>query len=275
MKLTCKILSLGFVLAMLSLAACEEQKILFDGPDYLRFSDSSIVVKESLGKPIEVKVHIVGKPLDQELTVNYTVSGNAREGRDYTINGTKGMVTIPAGQYFGVIDVRLINNANNILGSQDVVFELSGASSGSELLLGQAGGKLGKKFRLTIQDDCILSGFYTGSMRGNNNQVFEVEDIEVTSLDCKTYTVAKWNVGLFSFNAIKEPLNFVDDGKNTLTIPKQVTKYIAAPYDTLQGNGIFDPRTKSIILNVKIKLPISETRDSVFTFPFTYTPRKK
>ncbi len=275
MKLIPKILSLGFVLGMLALVACEEQRILFEEADYLRFSDSTIVVKESLGKPIEVKVHVVGKPLNQAVTVNYSVSGDAREGRDYTINGTKGVVTIPAGKLFGIIDVRLINNANNILESQDIIFELTGTSSGPELLLGQAGGKLGKQFRLTIQDDCLLSGFYTGSIAAANNQRFEVADIEVSSQDCKTYTVAKWNVGIFDFNAIREPLNFIDNGNNTLTIPKQVSNYIEVPYDTLQGNGIFDPRTKSIILNVKIKLPISETRDSVFTFPITYLPRKQ
>ena len=270
MKSIHKIFSLGFVLAVLALAACEEQKITFDGPDFVRFSDSSQVFRESIGQPIEVKVHVVGKPLNQAVTVNYSVGGNAREGRDYVIEGTKGTVTIPAGEYFGTIKVRLINNANNILGSQDVVFTLTGVS-GSDLALGLNGGKLGKTFRLTIQDDCLLSGFYTGSRRGYNEVV---ENIEISSLDCKTYKVANWNVGVFNFNARKSPLDFIDNGDNTLTIPPQSSAQLAAPYDTLRGNGLWNPQTRAITLNVRIKLPLSETRDTVVTVPFTYTPRK-
>lgn len=273
MKLTHKILSLGFVLAMLALASCEEQKITFEGTDYVRFTDSTEVYKESIGQPIEVQVHVVGKPLNQAVTVNYTVSGNAREGRDYVIEGTKGVVTIPAGKYFGTIVVRLINNANNILGSQDLVFELSGVSSGSEMLLGQAGGKLGKTFRLTIQDDCLFSGFYTGRFGTENS----VPNIEISSLDCKTYKVANWNIGLlvlFNFNAREVPINFEDNGDNTLKVPIQVVDELPSPYDTLSGNGLWNPQTKAITLNLKIKLPISDTKDSVYTVPFVYTPRQ-
>ncbi|WP_373514946.1 hypothetical protein [Persicitalea sp.] len=273
MKLTHKILSLGFVLAMLALASCEEQKIVFEGPDYVRFSDSSVVAKESLGQPIELKVHVVGKPLAQAVTVNYTVGGNAREGRDYVIEGTKGVVTIPAGKYFGTIVVRLINNANNILESQDVVFTLTDVNPSQSLQIGFGKANMGKVFRLTIQDDCLLSGFYTGRFGTDN----VVENIEISSLDCKTYKVANWNIGLlglFTFNARKVPIDFVDNGDNTLTIPTQVTTELPTPYDTLRGNGLWNPQTRAITLNIKLKLPISDTRDTVLTVPFRFTPRK-
>ena len=56
MKLLPKLLSLGFVLAMMALASCEEQQILFEGPDFVRFTDTTLTYKESLGAPVTVSV---------------------------------------------------------------------------------------------------------------------------------------------------------------------------------------------------------------------------
>lgn len=275
MKLLPKLLSLGFVVAIVALASCEEQKILFEGPDFVRFTDTTLTYKESLGAPVTVSVHVVGKPLTQALTVNYTIGGTAREGRDYTIEGTKGTLTIPAGKLFGTIQVNLINNANNILESQDIVFTLTGVSPNTDLQLGFGkNNMIGKTLTLTIQDDCLLSGFYTGN-RQTSSGVAQVKDVEISSLDCRTYNVANWNVGgLFNFNATKAQVNFIDNGDNTLTIPAQVSADLGAPYDTLRGNGLWNPQTKAITLNIKVKVPYTETRDTVITIPLTYTPRK-
>jgi hypothetical protein len=38
------------------------------------------------------------KTINRPLTVNYTMSGTATQGDDYTLSGTPGEVTIPAGQ---------------------------------------------------------------------------------------------------------------------------------------------------------------------------------
>lgn len=274
MKLMHKILSVGFVLSLIALASCEEQKILFEGPEFIRFTDTTLTYKESLGAPITVSVHVVGKPLNQALTVNYTVGGTAREGRDYSIEGTKGVVIIPAGKLFGTIRVNLINNANNILESQDIVFTLTGVTPSTDLQLGFGKNNvIGKTLTLTIQDDCLLSGFYTGSRRTNSGTA-QAKDIEISSLDCKTYNVANWNVGgLFNFNATKAKVSFIDNGDNTLTIPPQVSDDLGAPYDTLRGTGLWNPQTKAITLNIKVKVPFSETKDTVVTVPVTYTPR--
>lgn len=275
MKSIHKILSLGFVLALLALVGCEEERIIFKEANFVRFSDTTLVFKESIGELVPIEVHVVGKALNQAVTVNYSIGGSAREGRDYVIEGTKGTITIPAGEYFGTIMVRIINNANNILNSQDVLFTLTGVSASNELVLGQNGGNLGKTLRLTIQDDCLLSGFYTGTRRGSPASV---PDIEINSIDCKTYTVANWNIGLrnvlFNLTAVKPTVQFIDKGDNTLTIPKQVTPELPTPYDTLSGNGIFNPQTKAITLNINIKLPLSASRDTIISVPFTYTPRK-
>jgi hypothetical protein len=271
MKFIHTILSLGFVIFMVSLVACEEQKILFEGPTFVRFTDTTLTFKESIGQPIDVKVHIVGKPLSQAVTVNYTVGGTAREGRDYMIEGTKGIVTIPANQLFGTIRVRLINNANNILESQNIVFTLTDVSPSGELQVGFGqNNKIGKTLTLTVQDDCLLSGFYTGSRQGYNDVV---RNIEISSLDCKEYKISSWNIGVFSFNAIKAPISFIDNGDNTLTIPAQVSQDLSPPYDTLRGSGLWNPQTRAIRLNIRIKIPVTSTRDTVITVPFTYTPR--
>lgn len=271
MKLIHKILSLSFLALMVSLVACEEQKILFEGPSFVRFSDTTLTYRESIGQPIVVKVHIVGKPVNKAVTVSYTVSGTAREGRDYVIEGTKGVVTIPANKYFGTITVRLINNANNILDSQNIVFTITDVNPSTDLQVGFGkDNKIGKTLTLTVQDDCLLSGFYTGSRQGYNDVV---NNIEISSLNCKEYTVANWNVGIFNFNATKAKINFIDNGDNTLTIPTQVSPNLSSPYDTLRGTGLWNPQTRAIRLNIRLKLPVSATKDTTITVPFTFTPR--
>lgn len=262
-------------MALVALASCEEQQILFEGPDFVRFTDTTLTYKESLGAPITVSVHVVGKPVNQAITVNYTIGGTAREGRDYSIEGTKGVVTIPAGKLFGTITVRLINNANNILESQNIVFTLTGVTPSTDLQLGFGKNNvIGKTLTLTIQDDCLLSGFYTGSRRISTGTA-QVKDIEISSLNCKTYNVANWNVGgLFDFNATKAKISFVDNGDNTLTIPPQVSADLGAPYDTLRGTGLWNPQTKAITLNIRVKVPLSQKKDTVVTVPITYTPRQ-
>jgi hypothetical protein len=275
MKNIQKLFVFSLIGGLLALAACEEQRILFEGPAHVRFTDTTLTYRESIGKIIPLKVHVVGKPLTQAVTVTYTISGNAREGRDYVIEGTKGTVTIPANKSFGIINVRLINNANNILESQDIIFTLSGVSNDQlQVGFGQEN-KIGRRLRLTIQDDCLFSGFYTGARQGSGQTR---PDIEITSQNCREYLLTNWNVGLgqnslFGLNAVKPTLTFIDNGDNTLTIPTQVTNELPTPYDTLRGSGIWNPQTKAIVLNLRLKLPYSQSKDTVITVPFTFTPR--
>ncbi|MGA0560632.1 hypothetical protein ACO2Q8_28460 [Larkinella sp. VNQ87] len=255
--------------------ACEEQDRdrSFEGPYFVRFTDSSLTYKESYNQTIAVRVHNVGPQLSEPITVRYAISGNAREGKDYAIEGTRGTVTIPANQSFGEIKVKLINNANNILESQNIVFTLTDVQPASlRIGLGSAG-LLGRSLTFTIQDDCLLSGTYTGSIR-LSNQSYSVQDIPIISNDCKTYTVTNWNIGLFSFEAIKAQLTFVDNGDNSLTIPVQSSPELAPPRDTISGTGSWNPQNRQISLNVRLKIrPDGATRDSILTLPLTYTPQ--
>lgn len=255
--------------------SCEEQDLdrTFQGPYFVRFTDSTLTFKESRTTPVLVRVHNVGPLLSQPITVNYTVSGSAREGRDYTLPDTKGTVIIPANKSFGEIPVRLINNANNILESQSLTFTLTGVQPGSLQVGFGKDNIVGRKFTLTIQDDCLFGGLYTGTQL-ISGRTFGVQDVEVTNTDCKEYTLSNWNINspLFSFNAEKPTLRFIDNGDNTITIPAQVNALLGST-DTLRGNGAWNPRDKKITLIVQARIQLSATSDTTLTFTQTYTPQ--
>ncbi len=270
-----KVVSTLFVMAAIGLGivACEKQDLdrTFEGPYFVRFTDTTLTYKESYTKPVIIRVHNVGPQLDQPITVTYTVSGAAREGRDYTIEGTKGTVIIPAKKSFGEITLKLINNANNILESQMLTFTLTGVQP-STLQVGFGNeGIVGKQTKFIIQDDCLFGGLYAGSARFGS-QTLTISDAEITSTDCKQYNLSNWNIGIFNFDAIKAPLTFVDNGDNSITIPPQSNVNLGST-DVVSGTGAWNPRDRKITLNLQLKLAISATKDTTLAFTQTYTPQ--
>lgn len=223
---------------------CETETRLFTGPYYVRFTESGFSTKESYTPIISIQVHLVSPALEEDVTVFYDISGDARESIDYEILGTPGSVKIKKGEYFGVIEVKLINNSNNIIRSQEVLFTLI-STSGGDLLAGQDGGGIGKKFSLTIVDDCILGGSYLGK-RGNVSV-----PVTITSIDCEKYVLSNWNINLFSTSTPMD-LTFVDNGDNTLTIPEQEEENITEEFATIKGDGVIDPVSGSIIMNITL-----------------------
>jgi hypothetical protein len=232
---------------LIGVTSCETEKILFEGPYFVRFTDAALTEKESFSQVIKIEVHNAGPKLTDNTTIAYSISGSAREGVDFEIVGTRGQVTIEEGDYFGYIEVQLINNANNILRSQDVVFTLTNVNS-SSLEVGQGEGAIGKKFTLTILDDCILGGMYTGQRAAF---AIPVKDIAITSSDCETYRLSNWNINIFSFS---DPLalNFIDNGDNTITIKSQEQDGFPEDLATIQGFGSVNPETKEIFLTVTL-----------------------
>ncbi|MBC3786139.1 hypothetical protein [Spirosoma utsteinense] len=255
--------------------SCEEQDLdrTFEGPYFVRFSDSTLTFKESRTQPVVIRVHNAGPVLSQPIRVNYTVTGSAREGRDYTLPDTKGTVIIPANKSFGEIPLKLINNANNILESQSLTFTLTSVEPSSLQVGFGKDNAVGRKFTLTIQDDCLFGGLYTGTQRFGT-QTASVPNIEITSTDCKQYTLSNWNINspLFNFNAVKPTLQFIDNGDNTLTIPPQASSELGST-DTLRGNGAWNPRDRRITLNLQAKIVLSATRDTTLIFTQTYIPQ--
>src|SRR5689334_22004229 len=152
-----EILKLLLTLVVVLISSCETERIIFTGPYHVRFTESSGFAKESVNDVIELEVHLVGPALDNDITVHYDISGDARQNVDYVILDEPGEVTIPEGKYFGYIRIQLINNANKILRSQQIIFSLDTVFPGM-LEVGQGESQIGKTFTYTILDDCILGG---------------------------------------------------------------------------------------------------------------------
>ncbi|GAB3960670.1 hypothetical protein GCM10028805_58340 [Spirosoma harenae] len=267
------LIGMVIVLAM-SVFACETSDIdrIFEGPYYVRFNDTTLTYKESYSKPITIKVHNVGPQLDQPITINYTVSGTAREGKEYNIIGTKGTITIPAKSSSGAITVQLINNANNILETTSLKFTLTSVQP-STLQIGVGSGNeivMGKQFTLFIQDDCLFGGSYSGS--GKIGTQTYTNNASITSTDCKNYILDNWNIGLLNFDAIHPTLTFVDNGDNSITIPTQNNAELGAN-DSIKGTGAWNPRNKVITLNLMLTLRLTTGKDTTVTFVQTYTPQ--
>ncbi len=257
------------------ISACEKQDLdrTFEGPYFVRFTDSTLTYKESYSKPIAIKVHNAGPVLDQPITVNYVINGTAREGKEYTIVGTKGTVIIPARASTGNIMLQLINNANNILESTSLTFTLTSVQPSTlQVGFGQEG-VVGKQINVTIQDDCLLGGLYTGSGQ-IGTRTYSVPDVSITSTDCKQYILSNWNIGIpfFSFDAITPALTFIDNGDNSLTVPSQGNAELGST-DTVTGRGAWNPTNRKISLTLQFKLALSSGKDTTVTYTQTYTPQ--
>jgi hypothetical protein len=239
---------IGFTLLLtLVVFGCETERVVFQGPYFIRFTESTAFARESESKPIQVEVHQAGPALSEDVTVNYLIGGNAREGVDYTIVGTRGRVVIPKGKYFGYITIQLINNSNNILRSQNIIFTLT-SSETNTLQIGQGESAIGKSFTFTIFDDCILGGNYKGS---RNIFSVPVENISITSEDCEHYTLSNWNINIFN-SPFEFPLTFIDKGDNTLEIPSQEQGNLPEDLATITGTGVVDPITREINMTIKL-----------------------
>lgn len=249
--------------------SCEKKDIIFEGPYYIRFSDSTTSARESFSEPIQIPIQNVGPQLDTRIKVKYVVSGTAREGIDYRIEGTKGEVIIPSGESFGYITLQLLNNSNNILESQNIVFTLTEVTPENLRIGTSTDGIIGRSTTFTIMDDCILSGSYTGRRQGS--QVVQ-PGVAITSADCREYTLGNWNIDLITYPSIIMDLKFIDNGDNTLTIPPQLEERFSEPRDTIQGTGSVNPLNGVLSFNVQLEVAARNGTDSTITIPLTYTP---
>jgi hypothetical protein len=240
-----KVFSILTVLILFVITSCETERIIFTGPYFVRFSESAMSVKESFSKTISIEVQRASPQADDDVTVSYKLSGSARLGIDYTIVGESGKILIKEGEYAGSVQVKLINNSNNIIRSQDVVFTLESVT-GTDLQIGQGESAIGGVYTLTIIDDCILGGTYIGQ-RGSA----QFSDISITSTDCENYILSNWNINVFN-SSTEMDLKFIDNGDNTLTIPEQEEENLDNTQATIQGTGVVDPLTRKIILTITL-----------------------
>ena len=235
------------VIFSLLIFGCETDRLVFTGPYHVRFSDAALSEKESFSKPVEIEVHYVGPEVTDDLEILYTISGSAREGVDYEFITPRGIVVIEEGEHFGSIQIRLINNSNNILRTQDIVLTLQSLNDPS-LEIGQGESAIGKVFTLTIADDCILGGNYIGV---RNAVTVPIEGITITSQDCEEYTLSNWDIHVFDFIDERD-LIFIDNGDNTITIPEQEESTLNEEQATIRGTGSVDPVTREITMIITL-----------------------
>jgi hypothetical protein len=238
---------------------CETEPILFKGPYFVRFSDTTAVVRESNLETVKIEVHNAGYELNRDINVNYTISGTAREGIDFVVKGTRGKMKIDNNDFVGNIEIQLINNSNNILRSQFLVLTLESVDA-DHLKVGQGESDIGRSFTLTILDDCILGGTYYGSRASN---MVPIEGITITSTDCEEYTLSNWDIEIFDFSEIRS-LSFIDNGDNTITIPPQEEDTLPTELATIDGSGHVNPLTRQIIMTVRL-VDFDEQPEITFT----------
>lgn len=232
---------------LIALLACETEPILFQDGYHVRFTETSAILKESYSPIVNIEVHNAGPLNSDDVTISYAISGSAREGVDYEIIGTRGQVVINEGEYFGNIQIKLINNSNNIIRSQDLILTLTGVND-SALRVGQSEGGIGTKFTLTIVDDCILGGTYSGSRSAFS---IPTPNLNITSSDCETYILSDWDIDVFDY-PFPMSLTFIDNADNTLTIPEQEQPELPEESATIKGIGSFDPLTHEIYLIITL-----------------------
>jgi hypothetical protein len=250
------ILACFVLLVFAAVFSCETEPVIFTGSYYVRFTEPSAFARESVTDIIEIKVHNASPSTKEDLTISYSVEGSAREGVDYEFVTEKGFVVIPEGEWFGTIKIRLINNANNILRSQNIQLILRGVND-SELLVGQGMSGIGDSFTFTIFDDCLLSGRFLGTV---DEQVLE-RDIMVTSDDCETYLLSNWDIG-FDNSLFDYQLSFIDVGDNTIIIPEQESSDLPEESATIKGFGTVDLLSRKITLTVQL---VDENIETTFT----------
>lgn len=234
------------LLPCLIITACETDPIIFNGPHFVRFTETEAFARESYSKPIPLEVHL-SQPVTEAVTITFTVGGNAREGVDYVIVGEPRSLTVPAGQRFGKIEIELINNSNNILRSQDIVITLTGVDNG-QLGIGQGKSGIGKTHTFTIFDDCILGGYYSGRA---GPATLPVRNLSITSTDCERYLLSNWNIQIFN-TPFEMDLIFIDNGDNTLTIPQQEEDQLPENLATISGTGFVNPLTREIEMTITL-----------------------
>jgi hypothetical protein len=239
------------LLVALFFLSCKEDDLTFKGPYHVRFTDTLLTVKESINTPLKIPVHNAGPLLNEEIKIKYTISGTARKGVDYTITGKEGEVTIEDGESVGYINVNIINNANNILETQDIIFTITEVTP-DKLQIGRSKeGIIGKSLTVIIEDECILSGIYKAFPPDTLSDLPNIKDIAISSADCNEYTLSNWDIYITSYFPYSKDLTFIDNGDNTLTIPEQEESALPSERATMKGEGFVDPTTKKITLNIQ------------------------
>ena len=229
---------------------CEQDPIIFNGPFFFFFSNEAASAPESELAIIEIPVHYAGPTPESNIEVFYTVGGDAREGIDYIFVSEKGRAVIRRSTHSAVIEIELINNANNILESSDIELTIDRVSP-DDIAIGQGDSQIGIQSTFTILDECILSGSYTGTGAQGTSPV---TNLTVSSFDCREYQLSNWDINIEELGNFprERNLTFTDNFDNTITIPEQEESTLDSDLATIRGNGSINPFDNVITLNIEL-----------------------
>ncbi len=238
------------ILLTLLVTACEQDPIIFNGPFFVRFTEQAASAPESELEIIEIPVHYAGPTPESNIEVFYSVSGDAREGVDYIFVSEKGRAVIRRGTNSAMIEIELINNANNILESSDIELTIDNVSP-ADIAIGQGESQIGNTSTFTILDECILSGSYTGTGAPGTSPV---SNLTVSSFDCREYQLSNWDINIEELGSFprERTLTFTDNFDNTITIPEQEESTLDSELATIRGNGSINPFDNVITLNIEL-----------------------
>ncbi|WP_282134395.1 hypothetical protein [Seonamhaeicola maritimus] len=155
MKNIKKAIIYGTVLALFSVS-CDEDKTTFEPLEYPSESFVGIgvgdfEVLESTSTPIEIEVFYANtnEGHTSEVTVDFTITGNATEGTHYSIANNKSQLSFPAGVFNDKIIIIPIDNASED-GDKEITFSLSNSTA----TLGYPGPDgFGTSIQITLTDD--------------------------------------------------------------------------------------------------------------------------
>ena len=118
---------------------------------WIQFESSSLVVTESNPTPLKVNVLYAAATNESGIDVNFTYTSSQNDG--FTVTPSNGVVSIPAGEFVGYIEVTPINDQ---VTNDDIVLNFS--MENNSLPLGIAGeGLFNTTSEVTIvEDDCPL-----------------------------------------------------------------------------------------------------------------------
>jgi hypothetical protein len=162
----------------------------------------------------------------------------------------KGRAVIRRGSNSALIEIELINNANNVLESSDIELTIDNVSPG-DISVGQGDSQIGINSTFTILDECILSGSYTGTGPPGTSPV---SNLTVSSFDCREYQLSNWDINIESLGSFprERTLTFTDNFDNTITIPEQEESTLDSELATIRGDGSINPFDNVITLNIEL-----------------------
>jgi hypothetical protein len=245
--------SVFLLIGILIASACSDEpdRILFNGPHFVSFARTNVIVNESATSGTATVV--MSRTFPTDVTVSYSVeTENATEGVDYTVD--QNSIVIPAGEYEGTFTITPINNeiidaARRIRLTITSISEASlNPSAENEVTIA------------ILNDDCpVETSIWTGDIESTESYddgtgwgPFLVSMVPNEAGDCDILEIS--NIGDLGGDAAVV-ITFTPDSEGattgTVEIERQGTGSFGSSGErTVQGSGIYDETSKVIEMHL-------------------------